>query len=153
MFWEGQLRIPRGPDFTQALVASLFLPAGGMIMRLIHSLAVGLIVPIAFSFAMGQQDLRKIELFIVEKKTGKPVPCRIHLKDKNGKPQRALALPFWHDHFVCQGIAQLQLHPGEYTYEVERGPEYVKATGTFTVNENNQVKINVELERLLNLKK
>jgi len=48
-----------------------------------------LIVLVTASFAMGQDGLRKIEFSVVEKKTSKPVPCRIHLKDKAGKPQRA----------------------------------------------------------------
>jgi hypothetical protein len=79
-----------------------------------------LIVLVTASFAMGQDGLRKIEFSVVEEKTSKPVPCRIHLKDKAGKPQRAGALPFWYDHFVCPGTAQLKLPPGDYTYEVSR---------------------------------
>jgi hypothetical protein len=118
-----------------------------------HSLATCLIVLLIARFAMGQHDFSKIEFSILEKKTGKPVPCRVHIKDKNGKPQRAGALPFWYDHFVCQGAAQLQLPSGEYSYEVERGPEYAMATGTFMVKEKDQEKVNVELERLLDLTK
>jgi hypothetical protein len=105
------------------------------------------------SLARGQDSLRKIEFSVVEKKTSKPVPCRIHLKDKAGKAQRAGTLPFWYDHFVCPGTAQLELRPGEYTYEVERGPEYAIATGTFIVRDKDQMKIHVELERLLDLTK
>src|SRR5262249_17292437 len=30
-----------------------------------------------------------VEITVVEKKTGQPIPCRIHLKDRAGKPQRA----------------------------------------------------------------
>ena len=33
-------------------------------------------------------------------------------------------LPFWRDHFVCPGDRTLELPPGNYTYEIERGPEY-----------------------------
>ncbi len=112
-----------------------------------------LIVLVTASFAMGQDGLRKIEFSVVEEKTSKPVPCRIHLKDKAGKPQRAGALPFWYDHFVCPGTAQLKLPPGDYTYEVERGSEYALATGTFTVTDKDEMKIHVELERLLDLTK
>ena len=33
------------------------------------------------------------------------LPCRIHLVDAAGKPQKALGMPFWNDHFVCPGSA------------------------------------------------
>jgi hypothetical protein len=101
----------------------------------------------------GQDSPSKVEISIVDKKTGKPVPCRIHLKDKAGKLQRAGMLPFWYDHFVCPGTAQLELRAGEYTYEVERGPEYAMAAGTFTVKGSDPMKVHVELERLLDLTK
>jgi hypothetical protein len=112
-----------------------------------------LIVLVTPSLAVGQDGPRKIEFSVVEKKTSKPIPCRIHLKDKAGKPQQAGTLPFWYDHFVCPGTAQLKLPPGDYTYEVERGPEYAMATGTFTVTDKDQMKIRLELERLLDLTK
>ena len=60
----------------------------------------------------------------MDKATGKPVPCRVHLKDANGKAQKADKLPFWNDHFVCPGEVALDLPPGKYTVEIERGPEY-----------------------------
>src|SRR5262249_42912333 len=148
LFSRAQL-IPRNPLNSSNLGCE-----GAIIMRwTFHSLATCLIVLLIARFAMGQHDFSKIEFSILEKKTGKPVPCRVHIKDKNGKPQRAGALPFWYDHFVCQGAAQLQLPSGEYSYEVERGPEYAMATGTFMVKEKDQEKVNVELERLLDLTK
>ncbi|HEV2946919.1 MAG TPA: hypothetical protein VGX70_06065, partial [Gemmataceae bacterium] len=53
-----------------------------------------LIVLVTPSLAVGQDGPRKIEFSVVEKKTSKPIPCRIHLKDKAGKPQQAGTLPF-----------------------------------------------------------
>ena len=78
-------------------------------------LALCMAVLLAANFVLGQDGLSKVELSILEKKTGNPVPCRIHLKDKAGKPQRAGALEFWHDHFVCPGTARLEILPGDYT--------------------------------------
>ena len=49
------------------------------------------------------------EVAITDKGTGQPVPCRLHVKDAAGKPQRAAKLPFWHDHFVCPGAVSLEL--------------------------------------------
>ena len=66
---------------------------------------------------------------------GKPLPCRIHLKDAAGKPVRAAKLPFFRDHFVCPGTATLALFAGAYEYTIERGPEYARVSGAFTVKD------------------
>ena len=47
------------------------------------------------------QPAAPVEITVLDRATGKPVPCRIHLKDAAGKPQRPTGLPFWFDHFVC----------------------------------------------------
>ena len=60
-----------------------------------------------------------------------PLPCRVHLKDSAGKPVRPLNLPFWRDHFVCPGEAALELDAGNFSYEIERGPEYRRVEGKF----------------------
>ncbi len=43
---------------------------------------------------------------------GQPLPCRIHLRDKAGEPQRAAGLPFFRDHFSCAGSVELELDAG-----------------------------------------
>ena len=78
-----------------------------------------------FSLAPGAQ----VRFTILDSATEQPVPCRIHLKDNGGKPVLPKGLPFWHDHFVCPGLAELELKPGRYTYEVDRGPEFLVTTG------------------------
>ena len=54
----------------------------------------------------------KVEISVLDQATGKPMPCRVHLKDAAGKAQRAAELPFWRDHFVCPGTMELELAPG-----------------------------------------
>src|SRR5438552_800079 len=71
----------------------------------------------------------ELRLAVVDFDTGKLLPCRIHMKDAAGKPVQPKGLPFWHDHFVCAGIAELDLTPGAYRYEIDRGPEYLLTTG------------------------
>lgn len=93
----------------------------------------------------------KVEISVLDQATGKPVPCRIHLKDSAGKAQRAGKLPFWRDHFVCPGTVELELAPGRYAYEVERGPEYTSATGALVVKENEHETHTLKLRRLADL--
>ncbi len=92
-----------------------------------------------------------VQLRIEDQATHQPVACRVHLKDSQGKPQRAGSLPFWHDHFVCPGGAELELPPGEYSYEVERGPEYTAVAGRFLVREDAPTRVELELKRLVEL--
>src|SRR4051794_16164601 len=41
----------------------------------------------------------RVDITIVDWSTNQPLPCRIHLKNAAGKPQRAGKLPFFRDHF------------------------------------------------------
>jgi hypothetical protein len=94
-----------------------------------------------------------VELTVVDGQTGQPVPCCAYLSDAAGKPQRPPSLPFWRDHFACPGTARFDVAPGDYTYEVERGPEYARASGRFTAGDKAPVKVKVELQRLADLAK
>jgi hypothetical protein len=89
--------------------------------------------------------------FTVIGDNAKPLPCRMHMKDDAGKPIRPKALPFWHDHFVCNGVAELDLVPGGYSYELDRGPEYLLTTGTLKVAESGGQSVTNQLRRLVNL--
>jgi hypothetical protein len=82
---------------------------------------------------------------------GATLPCRVHLQDAEGKPLRAEALPFWNDHFVCPGEARVALSPGEYSYEIERGPEYIPATGKVTITAGKDHQLIVELKRRIDM--
>ncbi|NQT39249.1 MAG: CehA/McbA family metallohydrolase [Planctomycetes bacterium] len=73
-------------------------------------------------------------LTVVDRQTRQPLPCRIHLKNPAGRPQRAGHAPFWHDHFVCPGEITLRLRPGAYTFEIECGLEYAVRRGHFQMD-------------------
>lgn len=92
-----------------------------------------------------------LELINVDAQTHSLLPSRIHLSDENGKPVRAPGLPFWSDHFVCTGAVTLALPPGAYRWQVERGPEWSRATGAVTVAEALTATITNELHRVANL--
>lgn len=91
--------------------------------------------------------------FIITEATQTPVPCRIHLLGPDGKPVRAPELPFFRDHFSCRGTAQLELPPGEYRYEIERGPEFKQVTGSFVADESTPQKVAASLDRISDLAK
>jgi hypothetical protein len=46
------------------------------------------------STGLALADSSAVEFSVVEKGSTRPLPCRIHVKDKAGKPQRATSLPF-----------------------------------------------------------
>lgn len=88
-----------------------------------------------------------------EADSSEPVPCRIHLKNPAGEPVFPRGLPKWNDHFVCPGTVTLDLPPGIYPYEVERGPEYRRVSGALVASESETVAANETLERLVDLRK
>src|SRR5262245_61840134 len=94
-----------------------------------------------------------VTLRLVTDADGKPVSGRFHVKDASGKAQRADPLPFWFDQFVCDGTAQMDLAPGEYTFEAERGPEYSAAQGRFTVREGAATNVVAGIHRIADLAK
>lgn len=94
-----------------------------------------------------------LQIVALDADTDKPLPCRVHIKDAAGKPVRPKGLPFWHDHFVCAGTAQVDLSPGTPTYQIDRGPEYALAAGTVAVVEASPLAVTNRLRRLANLAK
>ena len=76
----------------------------------------------------------QLELTVVDRETKQPIACRMHLRNAKGRPHRPSKMPFWHDHFVFAGTITLKLPLGEYSFELERGPEYLERSGRFTIN-------------------
>jgi hypothetical protein len=95
-------------------------------------------------------DTPTVTITVRDKKTGQPVPCRIHLRDSAGKPVKADSLPFFRDHFVCPGTVRLDLPTGEYAYEIERGPEFSRVAGALSVKVA-ATELKLEIHRLADL--
>jgi hypothetical protein len=127
------------------------LPTDVSRLRHLTLLLVGTCFASLLSTGLALGNGSGVEFRVTEKGSTRSLPCRIHVKDQAGKPQRATSLPFWHDHFVCLGTAQLQLSPGDFTYEVERGPEYRSSSGKFKVADNGPLKVSMQLERIADL--
>ncbi|GAG10422.1 unnamed protein product, partial [marine sediment metagenome] len=93
----------------------------------------------------------QLEVAVVDRATGKPIPCRMHLSSGAGRPQRAGRTPFWHDHFVFDGKITLKLPKGNYFFELERGPEYVTRNGYFTIDDFADDSKQVDLRRFVDM--
>lgn len=101
--------------------------------------------------ARGEDKHGQLTISVLDRAGGEPVPCRVHLKDSTGKPQRADNLPIWNDHFVCRGTVSMNLAPGQYSIEIERGPEYESHDEMLRVDAGAEKKITIALKRLADL--
>lgn len=79
------------------------------------------------------------------------LPCRVHLRNERDEVVRVPGYPFFSDHFSYPGTGRLELPPGRYRYEVERGPEYTRAAGSFESPRDDWRPSDVTLERVANL--
>jgi hypothetical protein len=62
------------------------------------------------------------------------LPCRIHVSDGSETLFAPPDAPAFMNHFSCEGTATLSLPPGDYTYAIERGPEYTRAEGKVSID-------------------
>ena len=106
-------------------------------------------IALAFVLAALAQDSGSLEISVAER--GAPTACRIHVRDAAGKPVKPAAYPSWNDHFVCDGAATLDLKPGVYHVEVERGPEHCAFSQDVEIASGAVKKLPVELKRLADL--
>lgn len=93
----------------------------------------------------------QLQITVVDKATGKPVACRMHLVGPKKKPYRPDKVPFWHDHFAIPGKIVLRLPLGEYAFVIERGPEYRDQRGHFTINHFADDAKQIELQRFIDM--
>ncbi len=94
----------------------------------------------------------QLEIRVVDKDTGRPVPCRMHLRSAAGRPRLPpRRVPVWDDHFVIPGQLTLKLPVGNYSFVIERGPEYSVITGEFTINKFSEDSKTVEMQRYVDM--
>lgn len=92
-----------------------------------------------------------IDFQIVDAESKEQIPARIHLWDSTGKFIKPPTLPFWHDHFVCNGKVRLRVPPGDYRFEIERGPEYRVHYGNFRMLPGARESKVIPLKRILDM--
>jgi hypothetical protein len=89
--------------------------------------------------------------FRVNDGEGRPVPCRLHLRDAAGRPAPEGELPRRVDHLAFDGERVVSLSPGKYSYAIERSPEWERAEGEVTLAEGETLEIAVMLERIVDM--
>jgi hypothetical protein len=94
----------------------------------------------------------KLEITVVDKESKAPVATRIHIKNSRGRPVRPPRSIYWKDHFVFDGTFELNLKPGQYEFELERGPEYKVRAGHFTIDRGGETSHVFEMERFVDMK-
>jgi hypothetical protein len=121
----------------------------GSIVRHVN---IAVLVVCSYLNADGEDKRSNLSFTVLDQATNQPVACRVHLKDSRRRAVKIIEeLPFWNDHFVCAGTARISLASGEYTYEIERGPEYNMARGTVVVRADGPAAVAESLTRIANL--
>lgn len=91
----------------------------------------------------------------VDQQTGQPLPVRMVLTDRRGRPVRVRPkdATLLADGIYFRGEVELTLKRGDYTFLVEAGPEYQTRPGRFTIDRHGQGEQTVELLRRVDLEK
>jgi len=95
----------------------------------------------------------QLQINVVDRDTGQPIACRMHLRNAKKKPQKGGKAPFWHDHFVFSGEITLKLPNGFYQFEMERGPEYLIRSGHFTISDFADDSKTIDMKRVVDMAK
>jgi hypothetical protein len=94
----------------------------------------------------------QLQLIVVDKDTGTPIPFRLHLVGPKKQPRKLDKMPFWYDHNAVPGKILLRLPLGDYKFVVERGLEYLDVTGQFTLLPFADDTKRIELCRFIDMK-
>lgn len=92
-----------------------------------------------------------LTLNVTDEKTGQQIPFRMHLKNQASRPVKPPGLPFWGDHFSAPGKVEFKVPKGNYSFEIECGPEYLHRAGHFTMYEESQDTKTLTMKRFVNL--
>lgn len=99
--------------------------------------------------ALGREG--QLQVVVVDRETGKTIPARMHLRGANNRPRKIPGVPFWFDHFVFPGELTLHLPKGGFTFDLERGLEYLTRSGHFTMNDASDDVKQIDLQRFVEM--
>jgi hypothetical protein len=95
----------------------------------------------------------RLTIEVVDSDTLKPIAGRMHLKNSRGRPL-TLRLPNTAEfggHFYIDGQLTLPLRVGQYTFELDAGPEYRTQSGHFEIQRHADDSKRIEMKRFADL--
>ena len=78
----------------------------------------------------------QLEIAVVDGDTGQPIAARMHLRNSRGRPVK-LRWPGINQHaghFYIDGTVALGLRRGQFTFDLEAGPEFRTRSGHFEID-------------------
>ncbi len=125
--------------------------SGTPLVRIVSGVVLGLAATLLSAPPASGANTGQLELRIVDADTGAPLAVRMHLRDARGKPVVPKKVVAWKDHFVFAGSTVLELPPGAYTFELERGPEYAIRRGSFSLKRGDQDSKQLDMKRFVDM--
>jgi hypothetical protein len=108
---------------------------------------------VTFGSPIAARANEELTIKVTDRDTGKPIAVRMHLKNARGVAFKPPGVPYWKDHFVFDGEITLKLPRGNYTFEMERGAEYLERTGHFTIEPFAQDEEAIDMKRFIDMAK
>ncbi len=108
-----------------------------------------LIVPLRHSSDCSAQGT--ITINFTDEKTGEPIPCRVELRDAKGKPHKGRGAAHHGPWSIVDGQLIYRGKVGDYTFDVNHGPEYAGGGGGFTLDKDGEGADVVHLPRHANM--
>lgn len=95
----------------------------------------------------------QLEIEVVDIATGKPIPARMHLQNTRKRPVKLNApnTAEFGGHFYIDGQLTLPLRRGQFTFEIDAGPEYRTQTGHFEIDRHADDTKRIEMTRFADL--
>ena len=122
-------------------------------LKFLLTIALGLLAARS-AFAATHAD-GELKIEVVDAETHQPIAARMHLKNHRGqvvKP-KLTGLNQFADHFYIDGRNTLPLMRGQYTFELEAGPEYKTQSGHFEIDRHADDSKTIEMHRFADLAK
>jgi len=95
----------------------------------------------------------KLKFIVKEKSNGKIKPCRLYVYNENRQPQYDYHWPSCFETFTCNGEAELNLLPGNYTFQVESGKEFMPVKGKVNIKQGKTVSRKIQLVKIADMNK
>ncbi|MCA9196204.1 MAG: hypothetical protein KDA87_01660 [Planctomycetales bacterium] len=93
----------------------------------------------------------QFELRVVDQDSNEPIAVRMHVFDRRQQPVTVAETLNQDGFFTIDGAHIFRLKPGEYTFRMERGPEYKIRTGNFSIQKAAEDNQQVTMERFAHL--